>query len=239
MNISRRTPLIILAISLLIFSSFAAVGQESSEGAEAEEVATVNGESITQEELTQATQTQQIIMSLSQQFRSFAQFLMTSEAGNKFLDEYRKNVLDQLIDQKLAEQKMEEMEISVSESDVQSEIDTIIEENEQFESEEDIDDYLQENQNMSLDDFRSRLEEDLKTQKLREEVTGEVTVTEEEIEAFYEENKANYTNQDGEEQPLSEVKDQIEEQLEMQEQEEEYSEWLAEVREEADISKNM
>ncbi|MFP4202363.1 MAG: SurA N-terminal domain-containing protein [Candidatus Acetothermia bacterium] len=239
MNISRRTPLIILAISILILSSFAVAAQESSEGAGDSEVATVNGESITQEELTQATQTQQIIMSLSQQYRTFAQFLMTSEAGENFLEEYRKNVLDQLIDQTLAEQKVEEMGITVSEDDVQSEIDSIIEENEQFESEEDLDSYLQENQKSSLDDFRSRIKESLRTEKLREEVTGEIDVTEEEVEEFYEQNKANYTDEEGNEQPLSEVKDQVRSSLESQKQDEAYNEWLEEVREEADISKNL
>ncbi|MFW6190279.1 MAG: SurA N-terminal domain-containing protein, partial [Candidatus Bipolaricaulota bacterium] len=191
------------------------------------------------EELTQATQTQQIIMSLSQQYRTFAQFLMTSEAGENFLEEYRKNVLDQLIDQTLAEQKVEEMGITVSEDDVQSEIDSIIEENEQFESEEDLDSYLQENQKSSLDDFRSRIKESLRTEKLREEVTGEIDVTEEEVEEFYEQNKANYTDEEGNEQPLSEVKDQVRSSLESQKQDEAYNEWLEEVREEADISKNL
>ncbi len=239
MNISKRTTLIVLAVTLLIFSSFAAAGQGTSSSAETTTVATVNGESITEQELTRATQTQRIIMSLSQQYRTFAQFLMTSEAGSNFLEEYRKNVLDQLIDQKLAQQKVEELGITVSETDVQSEIDSIIEENKQFESEEDLNSYLQKNQNSSLDDFRSRIKESLKTQKLRQEVTGEVTVSEDEVESFYEDNKSRYTDQQGNAQPLSEVRDQVRSTLKSQKQGDAYNKWLDEVREEADISKNV
>lgn len=239
MNISRRTTLVVLAVTLLVFSSFAAVGQETSSDAETKTVATVNGESITEQELTRATQTQRIIMSLSQQYRTFAQFLMTSDAGSKFLEEYRKNVLDQLIDRKLAQQKIEELGVTVSESDVQSEIESIIEENKQFESEEDLNSYLQENQNTNLDDFRSRIKESLRTQKLRQEVTDEVTVSEDEVESFYENNKSRYTDQEGNAQPLSEVKDQVRSNLKSQKQGEAYNKWLDEVRQEADISKNV
>ncbi|MFP4135748.1 MAG: SurA N-terminal domain-containing protein [Candidatus Acetothermia bacterium] len=231
-----------LAALLLVTPSFALLAQDSSEGnSEGNQqptvVATVNGEEITDQQLSQSAQVYQIIMTLSQQFRSFAQFLMTSEAGNNFLTEYRKHVLDQLIDQELQNQKMEELDIQVTKEDVQDEIDGIISNNDQFESESDLDDYLQNNQNTSLDNFKGQIRESLRREKLREEVTGQVNVTEEEISSYYDQNKNNFTDQEGNVKSLEEVKGQIEETIEGQKRNEEWNKWLEEARESADIEK--
>lgn len=238
MNFSRRSLFVTLLISILIFSSFAAIGQEGSNQEETTVLATVNGEEITGQDLSQASQVQQIVMTMSRQFRSFAQFLMTSEAGQDFLGEYREHVLDQLIDQELTVQKVEELGITVSDEAVQEEIDGIVEGNEQFEDEGEVEEYLKENQNMTLDDLRASIRENLRSQKLREEVTDEVTVSDEEVETFYNNNKESYTDQEGNVQPLEEVSDQIRSTLKSEKQNEAYSEWLEEERKKADIEKN-
>lgn len=239
MDLSRRSLFVSLLISLLVLSSFAAVGQESTNQAETTVLATVNGEEITQQELSQASQVQQIVMSLSRQYRSFAQFLMTSEAGQDFLSEYRKYVLDQLINQKLSIQKVEELGITVSDQAVQAEIDKIVEGNKQFEDEAALEDYLKKNQNMSLENLRSRIRENLRSQKLREEVTDKVTVSEEEVEVFYNKNKQRYTDQEGNVKPLEEVRDQVRNTVRSQKQNEAYNQWLEEERKKADIEKNL
>ncbi|MBS3736281.1 MAG: peptidylprolyl isomerase [Candidatus Bipolaricaulota bacterium] len=239
MDFSRRSLFVSLLISLLIFSSFAAVGQESTNQAGTTVLATVNGEEITQQELSQASQVQQIVMTLSRQFRSFSQFLMTSEAGQNFLSEYRKYVLDQLINQKLTVQKVEELGINVSDQAVQEEITKIVEENQQFSDKSDLEGYLKDNQNMTLENLKTRIRENLKTQKLRERVTDKVTVSEEEVEAFYNQNKQSYTDQEGNVRPLDEVSDQVRNTVRSQKQNEAYNQWLQEERKKADIEKNL
>lgn len=238
-DLSRRSLFVSLLISLLVFSSFAALGQESSNQGQTTVLATVNGEKITQQELSQASRVQQIVMSLSRQYRSFAQFLMTSEAGQNFLSEYRKYVLDQLINQKLTVQKVEELGITVSDQAVQAEIDKIVEGNKQFKDEAALEDYLKKNQNMTLENLKTRIRENLRSQKLREEVTDKVTVSEEEVEDFYNKNKQSYTDQEGSVKPLEEVRDQVRNAVRSQKQNEAYNQWLQEERKKADIEKNL
>ncbi|MBS3765599.1 SurA N-terminal domain-containing protein [Candidatus Bipolaricaulota bacterium] len=240
MNFSKKGILVFALALLLVTPSFALLAQEGSEGNQSNQqtvVATVNGEEITDQQLSQSAQVYQIIMTLSQQFRNFAQFMMTSEAGNNFLTEYRKYVLDRMIEQKLQDQKMEELGIQVSKEDVQAEIDGIISNNDQFESEQDLEDYLKNNQNSNLDNLKSQIRGSLRREKLREEVTGEVNVTDEEISSYYEQNKGNYTDQEGNVKPLEEVRDQITQTLKGQKRNEQWNNWLEEAKEEAEIEK--
>ncbi|MBS3735855.1 MAG: peptidylprolyl isomerase [Candidatus Bipolaricaulota bacterium] len=245
MNFSKRNLVIFSLVLLLVTPTLGVLAQE--DGAEQQSgqqgqptvLATVNGSEITDQQLSQRTQVYQIIMTLSRQFRSFAQFLMTSEAGNTFLTEYRKYMLENLIEQELQLQKMDELGIEVNDEEIQEQIDNIIENNDQFEDEKSLEDYLKNNQNMSLDDLKASIRQNLRQQKLREEVTGQVEVTEEEITSFYEQNKQNYTDDEGNVKPLEEVRDQIEGTIRNQKGNEAWTNWLEEVKEEASIEKNL
>jgi len=237
-DFSKQSSLAVLLISLLVLSSFVAIGQEGSNPTGTTVLATVNGNKITRQELTRASQVQRIVMSLSRQYRTFAQFLMSSNEGQDFLEEYRKHVLDQLINQEITKQKIEELSITVSDEAVQSEITKIIEGNKQFSNKSDLENYLKKNQKMSMADLKSRIKQNLKAQKLRGKVTDKVTVSEEEIKSFYESNKKNYTDKQGNVTPLKEVKGQIEDTLKSRKQNKAYSEWLKETRKKADVEKN-
>ncbi|MFB6215247.1 MAG: peptidylprolyl isomerase [Candidatus Bipolaricaulia bacterium] len=236
-DLSRRSLFVSLLISLLVFSSFVAIGQESSNQGQTTVLATVNGEKITKKELTRASQVRRIVMSLSRQYRSFARFLMTSKAGQKFLSEYKKYVLDQLINQKLKSQKIEELGITVSDQAVEEEISKIVENNKQFKDKGQLEDYLKKNQKMSMDDLRSRIKQSLKAKKLRKQVTGKVTVSDKDIKSFYDKNKKNYTDKKGNVKPLEEVRDQIRSTIKTRKQGEAYNQWLQEVRKKANIEK--
>lgn len=244
MNFSKRNLVIFSLVLLLVTPTIGVLAQE--EGSEQQSgqqkptvVATVNGAEITDQQLSQSAQVYPIIMTLSRQFRSFAQFLMTSEAGNTFLTEYRKHVLDNLIEQELQKQKMDELDIEVTDEEIQEQIDNIIENNDQFEDEKSLEDYLKNNQNMSLDDLKASIRQNLRQQKLREEVTGQVEVTEDEITSFYEQNKQSYTDDEGNVKSLEEVRDQIEGTLRNQKSNEAWTEWLEGVKEEAEIEKKL
>ncbi|MFP4589375.1 MAG: SurA N-terminal domain-containing protein [Candidatus Acetothermia bacterium] len=225
-------------IVLLILLSGVAIAQQGSEEVKPVVVATVNGEKITEQELFRASQLQSIVMTLYQQHRSFYQFLVTTEEGGKLLEEYRNYVLDGLIDQQLMRQKAEEEGIEVPEQDIQAQVDQIVESSQEFEDREDLEEYLEENQKLSLQSLKSSIERDLKVQKLQQEVVEKVSVNEEEIETFYQENKENYTDQEGNPSQLAEVEDQIQDILLSKKQNEAVSKWLQEMREEADITKN-
>lgn len=243
MNFTKKGLVVTFLISILVFSSFAIIAQDNSNQQDNSEqqqptiVATVNGEKITQQELSQSTQVYQIIMTLSQRYKSFAQFLMTSESGSKFLTEYRKYVLDQLINQKLTGQQIEKKGITAPDEEVQAEIDNIIENNKQFKDEKALEDYLKKNQNMTMDNLKSMIRDNLKVQKLKEEVTKEVTVSEEEVQEFYNDNKKSYKDDEGNVKPLDEVKDQVTDSLLNKKQNDAYNSWLEEVRNQAEIEK--
>ncbi len=241
-SFSKRKLLALSLIFLLVTPSFALLAQDGGETGNSNQprvVATVNGVEITSQELSQRTQIYPIIMTLSRQYRSFAQFLMTSEAGSEFLTEYREYVLDLLIEQELQNQKMDELGITASEEEVQGEIDKIIENNDQFKDQQSLEDYLKNNQNMSMEDLKNTIRESLKRGKLREEATGDISVSEEEITSFYETNKSSYTDQEGNVKPLEEVRDQIKENLLGQKKNEVWASWLEEAKEEAEIEKNL
>lgn len=233
---------LVFSLALLLVAPTLAVTAQNNEGSGQNQqqktvLAKVNGAEITQKQLSQSAQVYPIIMTLSRQYRTFGQFLMSSEAGQKFLTEYRKHVLDQMIDQELQKQKIEDLGITVSDEEVQTEIDKIIENNKQFKDEKALEDYLKENQNMSLADLKSRMKENLKSQKLRDKVTGDVSVSEEEISSYYQKNKKSFTDDEGNVKPLEDVKSQIKSTLENQKKGQAFSKWLKKAREEANIEK--
>lgn len=242
MNVSKQSFLVFGIALLLVTPSIAVLAQ--SEGADQNQdngktvVATVNGSEITDQQLSQSAQIYPIIMTLSRQYRSFAQFLMTSDPGNKLLTEYREYVLDRLIEQELQNQKMEELGIEASPEAVQREIDKIISNNDQFSDEKSLADYLKNNQNSSLEDLKARIRNSLRRQQLREEVIGEISVSEEEVSSYYDSNKDNFTDGEGNVKPLEEVKDQIREDLKTRKSSQMWSNWLEEAKEEAEIEKN-
>lgn len=242
MNVSKQSLLVFGMALLLVTPSIVALAQ--SEGAEGNQdngktvVATVNGSEITDQQLSQSAQIYPIIMTLSRQYRSFAQFLMTSESGNSFLTEYRKYVLDRLIEQELQNQKIEELGIEASKEEVQKEIDNIISNNDQFSDEKSLADYLKNNQNTSMEDLKAQIRNSLRRQKLRNEVIGEPRVSEEEISSYYESNKGSFTDQEGNVKPLEEVSEQIRESLKTQKSSQMWKSWLEEAKEEAEIEKS-
>ncbi len=241
-NLSKRSLLVFGLALLLVTPSITILAQNGGTAQNQDNqktvVATVNGSEITNQQLSQTAQIYPIIMTLSKQYRSFAQFLMTSEAGNAFLTEYRKYVLDKLIEQELQNQKMGELGLEASEEEVQKEINKIISNNDQFSDEKSLADYLKNNQNTTMEDLKRQIRNSIKRQKLRNEVTGKVSVSETEITSYYDSNKKNFTDQEGNVKPLAEVKDQIRETLKTQKSSKMWSNWLEKAKEEADIKKN-
>jgi hypothetical protein len=207
-------------------------------------VATVNGEKITSQQLSQQANVNQILQQVSQIDQQLAQLLASSEAGNTVLEELQKAKLDSLIDNVLLEQAAEESDINLT----QAEKDEIYEQQKSQ--------ILQQNQ-MDQEQFLSILEQQgyedeaaykeefsnnpqIKSNKLiEEEVLANIEVSEEELQQAYEENKDAFAQSGQEDTSFEDLKPQLEQMLKQQKQSQAINQYLEELREDAEIEKNI
>lgn len=215
---------------------------EQQEG-QGEVVAEVNGEEITQEDLAKQANVNQLLQQISQVDQSFVQLLANSEEGNAVLEEYQTQQLDSLINNVLLEQQVEEEDITLSESEA----------DEFYQQQKES---ILQNNNMSEDEFKSALKEQgyeseseykdeimenpqFKINKLIEEkVASDVDISEEELKEEYEKNKENFQQQD-EDVSFEDVKPRLEQMLVQQKQSQQVNEYLEELKDDAEIEKNI
>jgi len=145
-------------------------------------VATVNGEDITQQELNKELDMYKA--GLENQGADFS-----GKEGQEILDRLRRDVLKQLIDEKLLLQEVREKGLEPSSKEVQQEIKMI---KDNFETEGQFKRFLAANgvNEPQLEDY---VKKQLAIQKLVEEITADVTVTGEEVKQYYQENKDRFT----------------------------------------------
>ncbi|MFN2340760.1 MAG: SurA N-terminal domain-containing protein [Halanaerobium sp.] len=206
-------------------------------------VAEVNDEEITQEDLNQQANINQLLQQLNQVDQQLVQIMTNSEAGNNVLEEYQKKQLDSIIDNVLLEQQAEKEGIELG----QQEKEEIYEEQKAA--------ILEQNQ-MDEEQFQAALEQQgfeneeaykneflnnpqIKVNKLiEEEVTNGIEVSEDELEEAYEENKDAFA-QGEEDVSFEDLKPQLEQMLTQQKRNELVNEYLSELREDAEIEKNI
>ena len=245
----KKNSLALFLVLLLVIPSFVLLAQnQGSQQSQPTVVATVNGENITAREVSQAAQLRQVyMMAMQQQLpQQFTQFLFSNENGQEFLQEYQKFVLDNLIEEKLKLQKIEELGINASEEEIEKSVDqqiqSTIQRSQKYESEEDLKEAYESQGDQSYkdakDNLRDRARESILLKNLRNEITSNVEVSEEEAKSFYEENKDNY-KEDEEVKPYDEVKDQVKNTMRRKKENEAWNNWLEKIREEADIEKNL
>ncbi|RAK09849.1 SurA-like protein [Halanaerobium saccharolyticum] len=207
-------------------------------------VATVNGEEITSQQLAQQANVNQILQQVSQVDQQLAQLLASSEAGNTVLEELQKAKLDNLIDNVLLRQAAEESDITLS----QAEKDEIYQQQKQS--------ILQQNQ-MNEEQFQSILEQQgyeneaaykeefsnnpqIKINKLiEEEVVANIEISEEELQQAYDENEEAFAQSGQEDTSFESLKPQLEQMLRQQKQNQAIQEYLEQLREDAEIEKNI
>jgi foldase protein PrsA len=106
----------------------------------------------------------------------------------KQLEDY---VLDNMIQSELAAQKAAELGVTVTDDELQAEIDGMVAE--YYNGDQSLLESDLEYAGMTMEELKAQYEDFLLTQKVYEAVTEDIaTVSDEEIEAYYEENKANY-----------------------------------------------
>jgi len=207
-------------------------------------VAVVNGEPISREELDRATRLSEIVFTLYQEYPEFTQALLMSEEGKAFLARYEREVLDRLILRKLQLQEARARGIVANEEQVTEEVDRTIQQIMAYYglSADDLAQILA-MQGMTVDDFRAEIaqqvREKLVLDALKRAVRDEAVVSEEEIAAFYEKNLESFTGEDGSPKPLDEVREDIITQLLPSKREAYWSQWLKDLRANADVVINL
>ncbi|MDN5293008.1 MAG: hypothetical protein PWQ91_8 [Eubacteriales bacterium] len=148
--------------------------------------AKVNGVSIPKSKLEKRLEKQKKVME-----KNGAKF--EGESGKKMLDALRVQILEQLISEELTLQAAKKEGVMPSNKEIEERMDQIIK---SFGSEEEFKKALKE-YGYTEDDMREYLKVQLATNKLFEKVTRNVSVTDDEVKKYFEENKENYKIPEG------------------------------------------
>ncbi len=201
----------ILSMTLALFLLFAipmgAIAQDDNQGTtnlntqqnqKQKVAAVINGNEVTVKQLNQFAGTNQLIMRIYRQNKDFAQVILQSDPGKKLLNKYRENKLQDLIRQRLIIQEAKSRDISLSQSKkdqlFQQHIQSIKQQNQLNDSQ--LEQALQKQGIESLDQYKEvflqRNQDKLLINELRKQVTSDVTVSEESIEEYYNNNKKQF-----------------------------------------------
>jgi len=122
--------------------------------------------------------------------RQIRSSLYGPEDEDEVFSRLRQDVLDRMIEHKLAEQESQRLGVEVDDSEVDERIDQMIAA--QSLSKEDLEQALQE-QGYTLEEYRHRIREQmLRMELINLEVKSKIAITEEEIEDYYDKHKEDY-----------------------------------------------
>lgn len=207
-------------------------------------VAVVNGEPITKMELDNATRLNNILFTLYYQYPRFAQSLLTTPEGKAFLARYQRDVLEDIIMRKIQLQEAKARGIAADPTKIEEMLDQMLESIKTYYglSDEELAAELA-NEGLTLEEFRAQLrpqaEEQVLMEALKAAVTADVTLSEEEIAAYYQENRDQFVDYKGNQLSLAEVREKIGAFLIAQKQEEVWQAWLKQAREAANVQINL
>lgn len=188
-------------------------------------VAEVNGEEINKEEFESAYVGQ------------FQQMAMQAQMSGQEVDQaqLKEQIAESLVSQKLLVQETENRSIEASEEEIQETLTAIAEQNGLASSEEFL--TALEEQGLSKEEVMDQVASQVKVDKLIAEETGELKASDEEIQKFYDDMKAQQEEAGaGEMPPLEDIKTELEAQLVQQKENEAVQKLVAELREGADVT---
>ncbi|MGM0410933.1 MAG: peptidylprolyl isomerase [Bacillota bacterium] len=198
-----KKSIIIMTLLTLLFTipTMATEGDSDTQSTKEEIAAVVNGEEISITELDQYANMQQLIMQLYQSNQQFTQLLLQSEAGQNLMNEYRKTKLDGLITSELLkmEAKNRNIELNEEEKDqmFNQQLENIKSSNNM--SEEQLLSNLSQQGISSLDEYKKVFlesnNENLLVNKLMQEVTSDINISDERAEEYYNNNKSQFEHQ--------------------------------------------
>ncbi len=144
-------------------------------------VAVVNGDCIALSELSER---------LQPYLRKLREANYPPEAEREMLFKLRMDVLNRMIDEKLTSQEAEKLEVKVSDSEVDAQIERI--KSQHFITEEDLRKSLAE-EGLTLEEYRERLRAQiLQATLVNIEVKSKIAITDKDIRDYYEENRGSY-----------------------------------------------
>jgi len=108
--------------------------------------------------------------------------------GRKYIDVMKEKVLDMLIDIKVQEQEAAKVGITVSDEEINAEIDKV---RQNFDTEQKLNEFLA-TQKMTIESLKDTTRKDILVTKLQEKLTVDVKVTDDEVVAFYTQNQAQF-----------------------------------------------
>ncbi|MFD1032235.1 SurA N-terminal domain-containing protein [Metaplanococcus flavidus] len=188
-------------------------------------VAEVNGEEIDKEEFESAYTAQ------------FQQMAMQAQMSGQEVDQtqLKGQIAESLVSQELLVQETENRNIEASEEEINETLTALAEQNGLTSSEEFL--TALEEQGLSEEEVMGQVESQVKVDKLIAEEAGNTEVSEEEMQEFYDQMKAQQEEAGGGEMPAyEEVKPELEAQLAQQKESEAVQGLIAELREGADVT---
>lgn len=143
------------------------------------------------------------------------------------LEEIQNQVLDQLINTKLVMQEVQKTGYEPTQEEVNDQIDQITS---QFKTKEEMDAILEAN-NLTLDELKSQISDDLKVQKFIAENTTQTEPTEEELKELYDQ----YSQQNGDFPDYEELKEQLKQEVVAQKEQQQLMDLIEELRDQSEI----
>lgn len=145
-------------------------------------VATVDGEGITSEQFNSEFQ---VFKRMYEQQLGKDAMSQVAEDGRTFEDKLRDNIVEKLIMEQIIAKDAETKNITVNDDEIKTQLDEYVN---LMEGQEKFDEFLEEQQ-LSKDFFEQNLKKELLFAKHKEAFLNEVKVTDEETEAYFDENK--------------------------------------------------
>lgn len=147
-------------------------------------VAKINGEEIKKEEFMKIFEVFKV--QYEQQFGTDVWERETE--GKKFIDVVREKLLNMIVDEKLQVKKAEELGITVTDDEVNAEIEKS---RKYFDTEEEFNEFLK-GQSMDLEYFKQSMKKELMINKLTDKLTEKVAVSDEDVKAYYDANQGEF-----------------------------------------------
>ena len=190
-----------LAVIVIVLISAILIGEEETPQA-TDVVAVVNGTVITSDQLNREAGLERILAQVKSIDERFFQTLTTTSEGLNALLRYKREVLNSLIDQVLIKQIGESLGITVSKEEIEemvsNELNATLQQYGMTES--DLDWYLKQSGLGDLESFKEGLRWILSVRKIvtdiQESVTSEATVTEQDAQQYYDDNKDAFAYKD-------------------------------------------
>jgi len=193
--------ILVTILAILSFSEEATSTTNESTGLALGIAAIVNGEKITTDKLDFEAQIPYTLAQLKRANERMYNVMVSTKEGYDFLVRYRKAILDELIDGVLITQYAKKVGIVVSDNEVVDFVNKYIDQIlKQYKiSQNDLEQYIKAQGYADLASYKERLAEKrrlmLCLERLRDFVTKNVTVSEDQIKQFYEENKEKFVSE--------------------------------------------